>query len=370
MTVQPGWYPDPAEPTTQRYWDGEGWIGAPLPVDATPPPGPPEEESPPAADPTAPAAGTASDDGTAPGDPNTLGDRPTWGDGTAPPSDPTRGDAAGRRATGDDAAGDDAAGDDAAGGGPAGAGQPAAGPGAWGQEGANGWPPGNGGPGEGAAPPGWVYHQYAMAVPPPRPHGLPLAPLGPRLAARLIDIGVLLLLNVLVNGFFVWRLTQDMRPFVDELVRRSVAGESSAEGMPATGQAEGLQVVILLIAAALWFAYEVPALANSGQTYGKRLMGVKVVPLAVDERLGFGRSLRRWNLLGLPTFLWGCCGVGFLLQLVDCAFPLFDRPLRQALHDKRAATVVVQVPRPSAARRGAKDSDDSADTPTTGGSNR
>ncbi len=30
-SVAPGWYKDPADPTTQRYWDGEGWLGAALP---------------------------------------------------------------------------------------------------------------------------------------------------------------------------------------------------------------------------------------------------------------------------------------------------------------------------------------------------
>ncbi|PZF85672.1 DUF2510 domain-containing protein, partial [Micromonospora endophytica] len=39
MSVAPGWYVDPADPQTRRYWDGEGWIGAPIPVDATPPAG-------------------------------------------------------------------------------------------------------------------------------------------------------------------------------------------------------------------------------------------------------------------------------------------------------------------------------------------
>src|SRR5262249_57839005 len=33
------WYKDPAEPTTQRYWDGEGWVGDPRPADTTPPEG-------------------------------------------------------------------------------------------------------------------------------------------------------------------------------------------------------------------------------------------------------------------------------------------------------------------------------------------
>ena len=42
--IAPGWYKDPAEPTTQRYWDGEGWLGAPLPADATPPDSPPPLE--------------------------------------------------------------------------------------------------------------------------------------------------------------------------------------------------------------------------------------------------------------------------------------------------------------------------------------
>ncbi|TDC50129.1 DUF2510 domain-containing protein, partial [Micromonospora sp. KC207] len=39
MSIAPGWYVDPADPDTRRYWDGEGWIGAPIPVDQTPPEG-------------------------------------------------------------------------------------------------------------------------------------------------------------------------------------------------------------------------------------------------------------------------------------------------------------------------------------------
>ena len=120
-----------------------------------------------------------------------------------------------------------------------------------------------------------------------------------------------------------------------------MAGDFSAErSAPPDARADNLLLVILLITAALWFAYEVPALANGGQTVGKRLMGVQVVSIGGQERLGFGRALRRWNTLGLPVFLWYCCGIGLLLQLIDCAYPLIDRPLRQALHDKRAQTVV------------------------------
>jgi hypothetical protein len=44
------------------------------------------------------------------------------------------------------------------------------------------------------------------------------------------------------------------------------------------------------------------------------------------------------------TPFWGCAGLGFLLQLVDCLSPLFDQKLRQALHDKTARTVVIALP--------------------------
>ncbi|WP_433314761.1 RDD family protein [Micromonospora chersina] len=304
MSVQPGWYVDPADPETRRYWDGEGWIGAPIPVDATPPDGPPPPEPEPAA---APAAAAAPH----PGQP-----APVTG---AHPGGPVPGPWSGPPA-----------------GGP---GQPW--PGQPGQPGPWAGPPGQQGP-----PPGWPYPGWPGRPPAPRPHGLPLASYGARLVARLIDLGVVFLLNAVVNGWFVWRYIEEISPYLRESVRRSLAGETSTEGLPQPGeQAAGLQIAILLIATALWFAYEVPSMAARGQTFGKRLMGVRAVPVEADQPLGFGRATRRWSTLGLPTLLWYCCGLGLLLQFVDAVSPLFDQPLRQALHDKRAQTVVVQLPR-------------------------
>ncbi|MFG3598567.1 RDD family protein [Micromonospora chersina] len=304
MSVQPGWYVDPADPETRRYWDGEGWIGAPIPVDATPPEGPPPPEPEPAA---APAAAAAPH----PGQP-----APVTG---AHPGGPVPGPWSGPPA-----------------GGP---GQPW--PGQPGQPGPWAGPPGQQGP-----PPGWPYPGWPGRPPAPRPHGLPLASYGVRLVARLIDLGVVFLLNAVVNGWFVWRYIEEISPYLRESVRRSLAGETSTEGLPQPGeQAAGLQIAILLIATALWFAYEVPSMAARGQTFGKRLMGVRAVPVEADQPLGFGRATRRWSTLGLPTLLWYCCGLGLLLQFVDAVSPLFDQPLRQALHDKRAQTVVVQLPR-------------------------
>jgi hypothetical protein len=73
-------------------------------------------------------------------------------------------------------------------------------------------------------------------------------------------------------------------------------------------------------------------------------MHIKVLAVENTEPLGFGRAFQRWARLGLWTPLWGCAGLGFLLQLIDSASPLFDPHLRQALHDKTARTVVVALP--------------------------
>ncbi|WP_433530157.1 RDD family protein [Micromonospora sp. CA-263727] len=285
MSVAPGWYVDPADPQTRRYWDGEGWIGAAIPVDATPPEGPPPPEPETTTEPTPePEPATPAAPDTPPGPP------PAWQQGPPP-----------------------------------------------------GWPTGE--PGQGP-PPGWPYPTWPGRPPEPRPHGLPLASYGARLTARLIDFGVVLALNVLVNGWFVWRYAQEISPFLNEAGRRVQAQDRTTEPLPQWGeQAGSLLVVILLIATMLWLAYEVPSMAANGQTFGKRVLRIKAVPVEADAPLGFGRALRRWNTLGLPTLLWYCCGLGLLLQLIDALSPLFDHPLRQALHDKRAQTLVVQLSR-------------------------
>ncbi|WP_433388227.1 RDD family protein [Micromonospora sp. KLBMP9576] len=295
MSVEPGWYVDPADQDTRRYWDGGGWIGAPIPVDATPPDGPPPAEPPPAPAPAPPTAGVATPGAPAGGQPSPG--QPHPGQPQPHPGHPYP------------------------------------------------WQPPQG-TGQGTPPPGWPPNGWPGRPPEPRPHGLPLAGFGARLVARLIDFAIVFALNAVVNGWFVWRLIEEMTPYWGEVFRRALAGDSSTEGLPQpSDQAGGLQVVILLIATALWLAYEVPAMSSGGQTFGKRLVGVKVVPTNANEPLGFGRALRRWNTLGLPTLAWYCCGIGLLFQLVDALSPLFDHPLRQALHDKRAQTVVVQLPR-------------------------
>jgi uncharacterized RDD family membrane protein YckC len=174
---------------------------------------------------------------------------------------------------------------------------------------------------------------------PARPHGFALAGLGPRLVARILDILAVLVLNVLVNGYFAYEFAQEFAP----LWQAAMTNPFGEQTEP-TARMETLLWTMLIVATLLWLLYEAPATASRGQTLGKRIMHIKVLPLESTEPLGFGRAFRRWARLGLWTPLWGCAGLGFLLQLIDSASPLFDPYLRQALHDRTARTVVVALP--------------------------
>jgi uncharacterized RDD family membrane protein YckC len=363
MTSLPaGWYKDPADPSTQRWWDGEGWLGKAIPVDATPPDGPPpaEEREPEPTAPVTPAAGDtpvvspppptpAQPFPPQPGQPGQplqpgqpVGPPPGWG----PP--------------------------------PPGYQQP---PMVWGPP-PQGWQPPPGyqqpPPAGQAPPPGWTppphgwqpppgwtpppgWSPYAYAYPvQARPHGQPLAGLGRRLVARLIDIVAVLILNVLVNGWLAYQWWLEVEP-----IFRATMADPFATPQPASARSSYLILTMLFVATALWFAYEVPALANSGQTLGKRLLQVKVVKLENAEQLGFGRAFRRWARLGMWTPFWSCYGLGLLAQLIDSGSVLFDQRLRQALHDKSAATVVVAVP-PGQREQSVKNAPDHADDSTGG----
>jgi len=184
----------------------------------------------------------------------------------------------------------------------------------------------------------------------PRPHGLMLAGVGSRFAARVIDVLLVLVLASVANAWFAIEFWRAFQPVLDWAMVAAASGQTVD---PATVPGSFSHAVNMLMAmsavlTAVWFAYEVPATANSGQTVGKRMFGIKVMRLEADERLGFGRSFGRWLRMAWPTPFWFTCyGLPAILQVIDCLFVAIDRPLHRALHDRAALTVVVQVPRAS-----------------------
>jgi uncharacterized RDD family membrane protein YckC len=302
-----GWYPDPAAPDTQRYWAGDEWLGEPIAIDAPVPATPPTRPAPPPPTPVA-APTTATDTARSTTEP--PGTSSGWSPGQAgtppvesPASVGTRPEAPGRQ--------------------PGGAGS------SWRRPGPNGieLPP---------VPPGHIRVPGSTAV--IAIDEAKLAPLGLRLAARLLDLVAITLLCLVVNSYFLVRLVREIEPVTAELQR------GSAADLPPN--ASRLMWTILIISVALWFAYEVPGTANSGQTLGKRMVGIKVVRVVDDKALTFGQSFRRWLILMLLSPIFSSiCGLPFLLA--DVLWCLWDRPARQCLHDKAVTSIVVRAPEPS-----------------------
>ncbi|MFI5905927.1 RDD family protein [Dactylosporangium sp. NPDC051541] len=319
----PGWYKDPVDRDVQRYWDGDGWIGEPVPASEPTPTEPPviaPPPPPPVTPPVGPAGPVPSATQTAGGPIVTTPGVPLpQGAVVLPPGTPIP-------------------------------------PG--------GFPPGQLPPGAIVLPPGTplppgllpqgqlpagavqvlLPPQAAFTMPAAiRPHGYALAPLGKRLLARLVDILVVGVIIAAATGWLIYQYVREVGPVVSEFQRRYLAGEPVGD-LAASDRAQYLQIVILILIAAVWFAYEVPSIAGSGQTLGKRLLKIKVVGLDADKPLGVGRAIRRWNPLGLWVLLW-TCGVGFVLQFIDALSPVIDWPLHRAIHDRAAGTVVVMADR-------------------------
>lgn len=159
---------------------------------------------------------------------------------------------------------------------------------------------------------------YATAVGPPYETAT-LAEPGARLGARVIDIAVLVV--GLWATLFVW---------------------AQATG-PDDGESPSPLFVFGVVVAALWWLVGLEAyqLARWSRTVGMRAVGLRVAPAGrPEEPLTVARALARAACypLGATVVGYATCGV---VSLLDQLWLLWDKPLRQCLHDKLAGTVVV-----------------------------
>ena len=114
------------------------------------------------------------------------------------------------------------------------------------------------------------------------------------------------------------------------MILTAVLGRTS----PGVLALEGIVVAVVAV------FYEVALTATKGQTWGKETVGIKVIRSDNGLVPGWGRSLGRY------LASWGTIpALGYVLALVVCAPLLWDRT-HQGLHDKAAATLVVDVPPP------------------------
>jgi uncharacterized RDD family membrane protein YckC len=164
---------------------------------------------------------------------------------------------------------------------------------------------------------------------------LPLAGFGRRLTAIIIDgviTGIVLLAIGAPIAFLCLRLAQNIDP------------GDSVDSQPDPAQVFGSFAPVLLVEfgfyaliAAVYYLYYVELTYKSGQTVGKRIMGLRVIPLDPSARLTRGKMAIRYLLQFVAPMFVG------VLPLLDGLWQLWDKPYQQTLHDKAAQTVVIKV---------------------------
>lgn len=144
----------------------------------------------------------------------------------------------------------------------------------------------------------------------------PLATLGQRFLARLIDTVILLAIDVLMS----------VAVFGDDLSHPADAGRDK-------------QAVASVLTFVVYFLYEGFMTAARGQTLGKMALRIRAARLA-DGAVPGGDGWTRAAIYALPG-AFGVVVVGPLFWLLNSLWCTWDKPYRQCLHDKAAKTVVV-----------------------------
>ncbi|MGW4462450.1 RDD family protein [Micromonospora sp. NPDC004704] len=196
-------------------------------------------------------------------------------------------------------------------------------------------PPGPYGQPRPAVPP--LYRPGYPTPPPVSPAGQPLAEFSDRFLAGLIDYGIYFLVSmVLAVPVMIYYFTRVL-PDLFETNPDGTLVES--DFLAVLGPILLMELALFVVLLALAYVYHVEMMFRTGQTVGKRIMKIRVVPLDPNATLTRGAAVKRY----LVQFLAG--SLVPLLIYLDVLWQLWDKPYQQCLHDKAARTAVVKVPR-------------------------
>lgn len=143
----------------------------------------------------------------------------------------------------------------------------------------------------------------------------PLAPSGRRTLARIIDM--------IMVGVVVWLITWGL-------------GVSEYD-VNSDDMQYGKSLAQSLLAAVLYIAYDTVMISRSGQTLGKKWLGMRVANLDNGSTPSVQTTLIRSAVLWVPFAF--CCAC--IWTAISGGWSYFDKPYKQGLHDKAAKTVVV-----------------------------
>jgi uncharacterized RDD family membrane protein YckC len=157
----------------------------------------------------------------------------------------------------------------------------------------------------------------------------PLASWGARLGALLLDSLIFMLIPTGLIGAGYGQLAKRLIDRKDDCDRLNIP-DSSCPVPNAPGSAVALIVVgvVLSLAIGLFLSHRE---GSTGQTLGKKIVGIRLLREYDGSTLGFGLAFGR-RLLHVVDYL--SCGIGYL-------WPLWDHK-RQTFADKMVHTVVIR----------------------------
>ncbi|MCU7824573.1 RDD family protein [Kitasatospora sp. DSM 101779] len=170
----------------------------------------------------------------------------------------------------------------------------------------------------------------------PKPVPLQSAGLGRRLAARIVDSLLVLVVAAAAGVPLGTAAVAHVREKLDQARTASALAGHEVRVWLVDGVVLGKVGVLIGVLVVFGVLYEVLPTTRTGQTFGKRLVRIRVVAVrGAGSGRGappsFGRSLVRWVVRQLSV-----------LMPIGLLWPLFDRRTRRGWQDRAAATRVVK----------------------------
>jgi hypothetical protein len=161
-----------------------------------------------------------------------------------------------------------------------------------------------------------------------------LATPGSRFLARIIDVGIAAVFSAPVTGALLLFAHRHDHQYVLKLDEQATTTYTTL-GMDGLGIA--LWGCALLTVIIVSIVLEGMRLGRDGQTYGKRLAGIRVV------RMPDGTPLGRRGVGTRRTLLFWVLAVLPVIDIVTLGGVLWGRPYRQGVHEKATSTVTIKV---------------------------
>jgi uncharacterized RDD family membrane protein YckC len=166
-----------------------------------------------------------------------------------------------------------------------------------------------------------------------------LASMGQRFLARLLDgliVGIpITIIFTVLSGVLFASAVNSTSTYDPETGTYTGGTVAAGAGLGIIGTVMLFPVLILV----LEILYEVSMIATRGATFGKQIMGVKVIREHDGSLPGWGPAFGRFGLMFGPVIV-PC--IGPLFTLLCELSPFFDSlGRRQGWHDKAAKTIVV-----------------------------